>query len=208
MSNHQEKNTFKFKYHDGAKLQDPQDVMHLELGGCTKIKGVNGSLIEAAKQANNVVFYSFDQKYELVDFVYCKEHSIYAFQVTVGVTHSCNASKLEKVIEETGPDYEFLLHYLTYDTKFELFTTEPANPFTGSKIPVKSSITSSWTIKVICVPSPEGCIDTLKINATTNVESMNVKQLKNELKKKNLSVSGNKATLIERLMRENKQMDR
>jgi hypothetical protein len=182
--------------------------MQLKLGGCTKIKGVNGSLIEAAKQTNNVVFYSFYRKYELVDFVYCKEQSIYAFQVTIGNTHSCNASKLQEAIEEAGPDYEILLHYLTYDIKFKSFATIPANPFTGSKIPVKSSITSSWTIKVICVPSPEGCIDTLKINATTNVESMNVKQLKNELKKKNLSVSGNKATLIERLMRENKQMDR
>lgn len=226
-------NYFDYKYHDGTKLQKVTDVpvLALQLGNCTTIKGTRESLIVAAKRKgnDNILFYSSDQKYPFIDFLYRNGNTLYAFQATIGEKHTCKPYQLKAAIDEAGKEYEFLLHYLTFDKKYDNFQLDPVNPFKGdNSIFVRSSMTNNWTLKVIRVPSPyeehggpsqqrgrirpqkELLLDEIKeiinlvlntdaSNGTVNFGELKVVELKNCLRAINLPLSGNKQDLIQRL---------
>ena len=155
-------NFFDYKYHDGVELQELKDVpdipVALQLGNCTKIKETRESLIFAAKREGNenVAFYSSHSTHPLFDFLYRKGNTLYAFQVCIGKEHPCKPYQLKDAIEEAGNGYEFLLHYLTFDKRYDTFKLDPANPFLNeNSVFVRSSVTNNWTIKVVRVPSPD-----------------------------------------------------
>ena len=147
---------FEVKFHDGTRLTVLDGS--LQLGNCTSIKATSTSLIDAAKQwgNENVLFYSLDSRYPLYDFIYRENKTLFAFQVTTGEDHTCTPSQLKAAVEENGDDYEFLLHYLTFDEQYKNFKLKPVNPFKGGKngLAVKSVLTNNWTIKVIRMISP------------------------------------------------------
>ena len=152
-------NYFDYKYHDGANLLEVTDlsVPALQFGNCTKIKESSDSLIDAAKRENNdhIVFYSSNKQYPLFDFIYKRKNILFAFQVSIGKDHSCKPQQLKAAMEEVGNGYEFFLHYLTFDERYDEFQLSPVNPFKdNNSIYVRSSLTNDWTIKVIRVPSP------------------------------------------------------
>ena len=162
-----------YKYHDGVKLQGVKklSVPALQLGGCTKIKETRENLVDAAKQENNdnIVFYSSDKNYPLFDFIYKRNNILYAFQVATGKDHLCKPHLLKAAIEEAGNDYEFLLHYLTFDERYDGLKFDPGNPFKDEIfMHVRSALTNDWTIKVIRVPCPneEGGGRTEKVTRT------------------------------------------
>ena len=147
-----------YKYHNGTNLKARTDEIasSIQLGGCSKITGTNGSLIAAAKKKENILFYSLKPKYVLIDFVYRKDNTIYAFQVTAAATHSCSAKHLKAAIMEAGEQFDFLFHYLTFDARYTKFKLEPVNPFKDDNaIPVQPPrLIDDWTIKVIRIPGP------------------------------------------------------
>jgi hypothetical protein len=149
---------FDYKHHNGTELQAMKRNElgpSLDVGGCIDIRGTTESLIVAAKRKENIVFYSLEPKYPLIDFVYRKASKLYAFQVTIGADHSCNIEYLKAAIEETGSEYDLLLHYLTPTTKYDEFKLKPVNPFADNPELARSTCTKDWTIRVIQVPSPK-----------------------------------------------------
>jgi hypothetical protein len=159
MLGNESKNFFDYKYHDGTVFQKVPKFYgsSLQLGNCIKVKETQESLIVAAKREGNerIVFHSLHNDYPLYDFLYRKANIFYAFQVSLGKEHSCKPSQLKAAIEEAGDDYVFLLHYLTFDERYDNFKLDPVNPFTDDiSIAVRSLPTNDWTIKVIRVPSP------------------------------------------------------
>jgi hypothetical protein len=178
-------------------------VPPLKLGGCTDIRGTRESLIVAAKRNENVVFYSLEPKYPLIDFVYRNAITIYAFQVTIGADHSCDSKYLKAAFEEAGSEYELLLHYLTYGSKYKGFVLKPVNPFETCADLVKRSGSNDWTIRVIRVPGPDEdhggrsiCDTRVKVERNANVT---VPELKSQLRALGLPITGTKAVLLERL---------
>ena len=150
---------FDYKYHDGASLclATNNRGLPLQLGNCTNIKQTTESLIVAAmqKDSENVIFHSTNTQYPLIDFLYRRGNILYAFQVSIGNTHSCKSDDLKDAIEEAGSEYAFLLHYLTFDEKYDEYELAPANPFLNDNtISIRNSQANDWTIKVIRVPSP------------------------------------------------------
>lgn len=195
------KKFYDYKYHDGIGLLDARHVGHeLLLGGCSKIIGTQQSLIAATKreESEKVVFYSLDPGNKFIDFVYRVDSTIYAFQVTIGKVHSCNSNHFKKALEETGNDFKFLLHYLTYQNQYESFQLLPANPFSnGNTIPVKQS--DVWTLKVIRVPAPNE--DHRGPTLSPHLNGLTVRQLKAKIKgmDRTLSTKGKKDDLIQRI---------
>ena len=157
------KKFYDYKFHNGDDLQEivpgVLNLAVLQLGKCTRIKETTESLIAAAKKEENenVVFHSSDRQYKLFDFLYRKGKTFYAFQVFIGQRHLFTPTLLMEAMEEVGKDHEFLLHYLTFDKRYKEFQLDPVNPFNNNNngIHIKSPLTNNWTIKVICVPSPD-----------------------------------------------------
>jgi hypothetical protein len=198
------KNYFDYKYHDGTILQEEPKFSgsSIQLGNCTKIKETRESLIVAAKREGNehIVFHSSYNNYPLYDFLYRKANIFYAFQVSIGKTHSCQPHQLKAAIDEAGDDYVFLLHYLTFDERYDNFKLDPVNPFTDDiSSAVRSSTAKDWTIKVIRVPSPNedhgGRSKKLDRNLPNRILSND--QLSNIL---SIPVSGDKPPFIEQLL--------
>ena len=139
---------FDYKYQDGACLcvAANKSTIPLQLGNCTNIKQTTESLIVAAmrKDSENVIFHSTNIKYPLVYFFYRRGNIIYAFQVSIGSTHSCKPNNLKDAIEEAGSDHAFLLHYLTFDEKYDEYELD--NPFLkDNNISIRNSLADDWT---------------------------------------------------------------
>ena len=83
-----------YRYYNGTALVIGQNNSPLMLGGCNAIKGTTGNLITAARRDERVLFYSYDPKYPLIDYIYRTGSTFYAFQTTVGKTHSCDVKHL------------------------------------------------------------------------------------------------------------------
>ena len=120
-------------YHNGTCLviATKKRASSLKLGNCIKIEETSESLIVAARRQENenVVFFSPNKSNQLIDFLYRKKSTFFAFQVSIDQTHSCTPHHLKAAVEEAGDDYEFLLHYLTFDRKYYRFELDPVNPF-------------------------------------------------------------------------------
>ena len=140
---------FDYKYHNGAALVTGQDNSSLTLGGCKAIKGTTGNLITAARQDEHVLFYSFDPQYPLIDCIYRTGNIFYAFQTTVGKTHSCIVEHLVQSVKETGGPSNFLLHYLTCSKNYGEFKFKNVAPLV--QLLTKEKI----TINVVCIPRPD-----------------------------------------------------
>jgi hypothetical protein len=74
-------------------------------------------------------------------------------------------------INKTGNDHEFLLIYLTYDSRYEKFSLRPVNAFTAT-IPFRSLLTMKWTVTVVCVPSPDDHHGGRSKNVGTNIREV------------------------------------
>ena len=132
--------------------------------------------------------------------MYRKGNIFYAFQVSIGKEHSCKPYQLNAAIEEAGNEYQFLLHYLTFDERYDNFELNPVNPFSvDNSIPIKSSLANEWTIKVIRVPSPNedhgGPSKKIDRNFPKGILTKD-----QTLKILNLPVSRNEPPFIERLL--------
>ena len=143
------------KYHNGTGLVTLGKK--LKLGGCTAIKGTRGNLITTAtdtaatnKKTNNndqTLYYSFHPNHVFIDFIYKKKDTIYAFQVTLADNHSCNPEYLKKFAKEAGGPSKFVMHYLSYDAKYDKFKLQPKNP-------LRKLEGHDWTIYLVCIPRP------------------------------------------------------
>ena len=116
------------------------------LGGCNAIKGTTGNLIAAARRDERVLFYSFDPQYPLFDCIYSSGNTFYAFQTTVGKSHSCDVNHLVQSVMEAGGPSNFFLYYLTCNENYGEFELTPAAPL------VQLLMEKNITINVVCIP--------------------------------------------------------
>ena len=147
----------KYRYHNGTDLVNRTPASPLKLGGCSRIQGIQGNLISAARENERVLYYSLDFKHEFIDFVYRIGTNFFAFQVTIGGSKTCNTKHLSTFAEEAGGPSNFLLHYLTYDKQFDKFKLNQKEVLRAFLKPNKEPNDipgDDWTINVVCIPRP------------------------------------------------------
>ena len=104
------------------------------IGGYSRIQMVpKGQRISIAAIDNpeaNILFYSSDPQYELIDFV-CKDNNgnILACQATTGRTHKANEAHIQRLEGEVG-ESGLMLFYLHTVRPGVTFATQPATPET------------------------------------------------------------------------------
>ena len=118
---------FDIKYHNGTKLEEVQNGTLLTLGGCRAMKGTLVNLITAARREEHTLFYSLNPTYPLFDSMYRVGSTFYAFQITLGKTHSCIEKYLLRFAAEARGPSNFLLHYLTYEGNYGDFALKEAS---------------------------------------------------------------------------------
>ena len=105
------------------------------IGGYSRIqivpKGQRISIAAIDNPEANILFYSSDPQYELIDFV-CKDNNgnILAFQATTGRTHTVNEAHIRRLEDEVG-QRGLMLFYLHTVRPGIRFATQPATPETG-----------------------------------------------------------------------------
>ena len=105
------------------------------IGGYSRIqivpKGQRISIAAIDNPEANILFYSSDPQYELIDFV-CKDNNgnILAFQATTGRTHTVNEAHIRRLEDEVG-QRGLMLFYLHTVRPGIRFATQPATPVTG-----------------------------------------------------------------------------
>ena len=105
------------------------------IGGYSRIqivpKGQRISIAAIDNPEANILFYSSDPQYELIDFV-CKDSNgnILAFQATTGRTHTVNEAHIRRLEDEVG-QRGLMLFYLHTVRPGIRFATQPATPETG-----------------------------------------------------------------------------
>jgi len=86
------------------------------------------SIVKAAMENPNILFYSSDPRYPLIDFA-CRDSNgtILAFQATTSQQHTTDEKEIEKVENEVG-NRSLMLFYL-YPDRSGGFRSKPRKPF-------------------------------------------------------------------------------
>lgn len=101
-------------------------------------------IVSAARKHPMVVFHSTDPTHSLYDFMYRQGDIFYAFQATLGGTHSAASTPMQDLRTELGTSpLEF--YYMVPKEKFAAFVTT-------SVCPVADELTHIWHLKV---PNPK-----------------------------------------------------
>ena len=93
----------------------------MALGRCTNIWQVD-DIVEAAKKTQNVLFYSVNRVYDLIDFLYqdSKGH-FHIFQATTGLEHSANFEEIKQLEAQVGGWENLSIYYLVPGDRFNHF---------------------------------------------------------------------------------------
>jgi hypothetical protein len=110
-----------------------------------------GDIVEAATATSNVVFYSVDPRFPLIDFIYRDGKGVFhAFQATIGNDHPAHPKDIQKLEEKVGGAENLNLYYVVPGENFDSFVTRPVNPCAvrtrGTK--VASASCKIWHVQV------------------------------------------------------------
>lgn len=104
--------------------------LQFELGKCTEIRRTRNMIQDCKSGPNGIIFYSFNEREPLVDFMYKRAQVYYAIQVTIGKHHKCEEEKLDGFLKELDlqEGQELNLVYAVPSMTFGDFTTSPVEP--------------------------------------------------------------------------------
>ena len=122
----------------GVGKSDPfrqeNTFMQKTIGGCSQISMVE-DLVESATARPNIVFHSLNKQYPLIDFAYRHEEVIFAFQATIGDSHTADAKAIKELEDRVNAQgFELELFYLVPREKYVNFNTQPVKPMSTCKI--------------------------------------------------------------------------